>query len=109
MGMLHHMTICLSNENLNKICKILVLPPKPYSNQEPGSYGYAAPYDHMFEQSELEQNIQNFGFTPKSFLKLYTGSQVEWESNSNILQVHQWIKASKMPTISVVAYQLNLV
>ena len=61
------------------------------------SLEYDAPYDHMFEQSELEQNTKNLGFTPKSSFKLYAGSPVEWKSIPDILQAHKLVKASKLP------------
>ena len=39
--------------------------------------GYVAPQDHIFEQSELKQ-MKDFGFIPKSALKLYVGPLVTW-------------------------------
>ena len=57
---------------------------------------YVAPYDHMFEQSELKQT-KDFGFIPKSSLKLYVGSPVTWNEVPDILQAHTLVKASKLP------------
>ena len=42
--------------------------------------GYVIPHDHMFEQLELKQ-MKDFGFIPKSPLKLYVGSPVIWNEN----------------------------
>ena len=61
------------------------------------SLEYDAPYGHMFEQSELEQNTKDFGSIPKSSLKLYVGPPVNWEDAPDILQAHKLVKASKLP------------
>ena len=53
-------------------------------------------YDHMFDQSESRQS-KDFGFIPKSSLKLYAGPQVTWDEVLNIFQAHTLVKASNLP------------
>ena len=50
----------------------------------------------MFEQLELKQT-KDFGFIPKSLLKLYAGPPVTWNELPDILQAHTLVKASKLP------------
>ena len=57
---------------------------------------YVTPHDHMFEQLQLQQT-KDFGFIPKSSLKLYAGPTVSWNEPPDILQAHTLIKASKLP------------
>ena len=54
------------------------------------------PHDHMFEQLEIHQT-KDFGFIPKSSLKLYTGPTVTWNEVPHIFQVHASVKTSKLP------------
>ena len=61
------------------------------------SHEYDAPYDHMFNQSDLKENTKQFGFLPKSVLKTYTGEVVKWDDTPHILQAHQLIRDSKLP------------
>ena len=58
--------------------------------------GYVTPHDHMFQQSEL-QLTKDFGFIPKSSLKLYAGPPVTWNELPDIFQTHTLVKASKLP------------
>ena len=53
-------------------------------------------YDHMFDQSESRQS-KDFGFIPKSSLKLYAGPQVTWDEVPDIFQAHTLVKASNLP------------
>ena len=57
---------------------------------------YDAPYDHMFEQSELEQNMKDFGSIPRSSLQLYKGPPVNWDNALDILQAHKLVKDNKL-------------
>ena len=68
----------------------------PTRNSEPKYSEYDAPYDHMFEQSELEQNTKDFGFIPRSLFKLYVGPPVKWDDVPDILQAHKLVEASKL-------------
>ena len=60
------------------------------------SHEYDAPYDHMFHQSDLKQITKQFGFLPKSVLKIYTGEIVQWDDIPHIFQAHQLIRDSKL-------------
>ena len=57
---------------------------------------YLTPHDHMFEQLEIHQT-KDFGFIPKSSLKLYTGPTVTWNEIPHIFQAHALVKTSKLP------------
>ena len=61
------------------------------------SLEYDAPYDHMFEQLELQQNMKHFGSIPRSSLHLYKGPPVNWDNAPDILQAHKLVKDSKLP------------
>ena len=61
------------------------------------SLEYDAPCDHMFEQSELEQNMKDFGSIPRSSLQLYKGPPVNRDNAPDILQEHKLVKDSKLP------------
>ena len=61
------------------------------------SLEHDAPYDHMFEQSELQQNMKYFGSIPRSSLQLYKGPPVNWDNAPDILQTHKLVKDSKLP------------
>ena len=54
------------------------------------------PHDHMFEQLEIHQT-KDFGFIPKSSLRLYTGPTVTWNEVPHIFQAHALVKNSKLP------------
>ena len=54
------------------------------------------PHDHMFQQLEIHQT-KDFGFIPKSSLKLYTVPTVTWNEIPHIFQAHALVKTSKLP------------
>ena len=58
--------------------------------------GDVALYDHMFDQPASKQS-KDFGFIPKSSLKLYAGPPVTWDKVPDIFQAHTLVKASKLP------------
>ena len=60
------------------------------------SLEYDAPYDHMFEQSELTQTSKHFGSMPRSALQLYKEPPVNWDNIPDILQAHKLVKSSKV-------------
>ena len=61
------------------------------------SLEYDAPYDHMLEQLDLQQNMKHFGSIPRSSLHLYKGPPVNWDNAPDILQAHNLVKDSKLP------------
>ena len=80
---------------------MMILKPETYQYQqmtlEPSiTLGDVISHDHVLEQLELKQT-KDFGFIPKSPLKLYAGSPVIWNELPDILQAHTLVKASKLP------------
>ena len=56
-------------------------------------------FDHMSDQSKSKQS-KDFGFIPKSSLKLYVGPPVTWDEVPDIFQAHTLVKATQLYGLS---------